>query len=52
VLSKEELIRYNRQIILPNFGLEGQEKLKASKVLIIGVEVWVYPILAIYQRLG
>jgi molybdopterin/thiamine biosynthesis adenylyltransferase/rhodanese-related sulfurtransferase len=36
VLSKEELIRYNRQIILPNFGLEGQEKLKASKVLIIG----------------
>uniref|UniRef100_UPI0040485530 molybdopterin-synthase adenylyltransferase MoeB n=1 Tax=Roseivirga sp. TaxID=1964215 RepID=UPI0040485530 len=36
MLSKEELIRYNRQIILPNFGLEGQEKLKASKVLIIG----------------
>jgi molybdopterin/thiamine biosynthesis adenylyltransferase len=36
VLSKEELVRYNRQIILPNFGLEGQEKLKASKVLIIG----------------
>ncbi|MFT7382318.1 MAG: molybdopterin/thiamine biosynthesis adenylyltransferase/rhodanese-related sulfurtransferase [Roseivirga sp.] len=36
MLSKEELVRYNRQIILPNFGLEGQEKLKASKVLIIG----------------
>jgi len=36
VLSKEELVRYNRQIILPNFGLEGQERLKASKVLIIG----------------
>lgn len=36
MLSKEELVRYNRQIILPYFGLEGQEKLKASKVLIIG----------------
>lgn len=36
MLSKEELVRYNRQIILPNFGLVGQEKLKASKVLIIG----------------
>lgn len=36
MLSKEELVRYNRQIILPNFGLEGQERLKVSKVLIIG----------------
>jgi sulfur-carrier protein adenylyltransferase/sulfurtransferase len=35
-LSKEELIRYNRQIILPGFGTIGQLKLKASKVLIVG----------------
>lgn len=35
-MNKEELVRYNRQIILPDFGLEGQQKLKASKVLIIG----------------
>ncbi len=35
-LSREELIRYNRQIILPDFGVEGQEKLKAASVLIIG----------------
>ena len=35
-LSKEELIRYNRQIILPDFGTSGQVKLKASKVLIVG----------------
>lgn len=28
--------RYSRQIILPQFGIEGQEKLKKSKVLIIG----------------
>jgi molybdopterin/thiamine biosynthesis adenylyltransferase/rhodanese-related sulfurtransferase len=36
MLSKEELIRYNRQIILPDFGIEGQEKLKAASVLVIG----------------
>lgn len=36
MLSKEELIRYNRQIILPGFGIEGQEKLKTSSVLVIG----------------
>lgn len=34
-LSEEELERYNRQILL--FGVEAQEKLKKSKVLIVGV---------------
>ena len=34
--SKEELARYNRHIIIPGFGLEAQEKLKAAKVLVIG----------------
>ena len=34
--SKEELIRYDRHIIIPDFGFEGQKKLKASKVLVIG----------------
>lgn len=36
MLVKEELSRYNRQIILPELGLVGQEKLKAAKVLVIG----------------
>jgi molybdopterin/thiamine biosynthesis adenylyltransferase len=35
-ISKEELIRYNRQMMLPGIGLAGQEKLKAAKVLVIG----------------
>jgi len=35
-LSPEEVKRYNRQIILSEFGIEGQEKLKNSKVLFIG----------------
>jgi sulfur-carrier protein adenylyltransferase/sulfurtransferase len=36
MLSPEELKRYNRHLILPEIGKEGQEKLKAAKVLIIG----------------
>ena len=34
--SKEELARYDRHIIIPEFGLEAQKKLKAAKVLVIG----------------
>jgi adenylyltransferase/sulfurtransferase len=34
--SKEELARYNRHIIIKEFGLEGQKKLKAARVLVIG----------------
>jgi molybdopterin/thiamine biosynthesis adenylyltransferase/rhodanese-related sulfurtransferase len=34
--SGEELARYNRHIIIPGFGLESQQKLKAAKVLVIG----------------
>src|SRR6188508_2574466 len=33
---KEELLRYNRHIIIPEFGLNAQKKLKAGKVLVIG----------------
>lgn len=34
--TREELARYNRHVIIPGFGEEGQKKLKAAKVLIIG----------------
>lgn len=36
-LSDPEMLRYNRQIILRGFDFDGQEKLKAGKVLIIGL---------------
>ena len=36
MLSERELARYNRQLILPEFGEEEQEKLKNSKVLVAG----------------
>ncbi len=35
-LSQSELARYARQLNLPDFGPAAQEKLKASKVLVIG----------------
>ncbi|TFG09393.1 HesA/MoeB/ThiF family protein [Candidatus Heimdallarchaeota archaeon] len=37
MLDDKELEKYNRQIIISNFGREGQEKLKSSKVCIIGL---------------
>lgn len=36
ILSAEELARFNRHIILPQVGLEGQEKLKQARVLCVG----------------
>ena len=35
-LSPDELQRYSRHLTLPEFGREGQEKLKASSVLLVG----------------
>ncbi len=35
-LSKEEVLRYSRHLIMPEVGIEGQKKLKAAKVLLIG----------------
>jgi adenylyltransferase/sulfurtransferase len=34
--SREELERYSRHLIIPEFNIEGQRKLKAAKVLVIG----------------
>jgi len=35
-LSNDEIKRYSRHLILPEVGREGQEKLKAAKVLCVG----------------
>src|SRR5437764_2503706 len=34
--SKEELVRYSRQLMLPEIGIRGQEKIRNSKVLVVG----------------
>ncbi|MGS2693991.1 MULTISPECIES: molybdopterin-synthase adenylyltransferase MoeB [Citrobacter] len=36
-LSDQEMMRYNRQIILRGFDFEGQEALKDARVLVVGV---------------
>ena len=36
-LSDAEMMRYNRQIVLRGFDFEGQEALKAARVLIVGL---------------
>lgn len=36
MFSPEELARYNRHIIIPGFGIEGQQKLRDAKVLVVG----------------
>jgi sulfur-carrier protein adenylyltransferase/sulfurtransferase len=35
-LSNNEIARYSRHLILPEVGMEGQQKLKAAKVLCVG----------------
>src|SRR6184192_3412725 len=35
-LSNEEILRYSRHLIMPEVGMEGQQKLKAARVLCIG----------------
>ena len=35
-LSREELLRYSRHLILPDVALAGQKKLKSARILLIG----------------
>ncbi len=35
-LTNQEIMRYGRHLIMPEVGVAGQEKLKASKILMIG----------------
>lgn len=35
-LTRNEILRYSRHLLIPEVGLEGQQKLKASSALIIG----------------
>jgi len=35
-LDKDEILRYSRHLIMPEVGMEGQQKLKAARVLCIG----------------
>jgi molybdopterin/thiamine biosynthesis adenylyltransferase/rhodanese-related sulfurtransferase len=36
VLNNDEILRYSRHLIMPEVGMEGQQKLKAARVLCLG----------------
>lgn len=36
MLTPSDISRYSRQVLLPEIGIEGQEKLKEASVLVIG----------------
>src|SRR5438552_2207509 len=35
-LTKDEILRYSRHLIIPDIGVDGQRRLKAAKVLAVG----------------
>jgi len=35
-ISREEILRYSRHLLIPEVGMEGQRKLKAASVLVVG----------------
>jgi len=56
-LSKEEIARYSRHVIMPEVGMDGRRKLKAASILLIGAgglgsPLGLYPAAAGVGRLG
>lgn len=52
ILTPQEIRRYNKQIMLPEIGIEGQEKLRNSRVAVIGAGGLGCPILQYLTAAG
>jgi molybdopterin/thiamine biosynthesis adenylyltransferase len=50
--SKEELVRYSRQMMLPEIKLKGQQKIKDAKVLVVGAGGLGCPVLQYLSATG
>jgi adenylyltransferase/sulfurtransferase len=51
-MNSSELKRYDRQMLLPELGIEGQQKLKAASVLVIGAGGLGSPVLLYLSAAG
>ncbi len=52
ILSQREIRRYGKQIMLPEIGIAGQEKLKKSKILVVGAGGLGCPVLQYLSAAG
>ena len=51
-LSREEIARYSRHLLLPEVGLEGQRRLKSARILVVGAGGLGAPILTYLAAAG